>query len=956
MQTITPLQLDIRTNVFEHDRRFYCAVSATLATHLLGGEVVMPFDYLSGLPEGSDGEMPLDTGMPKPQGEYLVTGSFHAPKGQPVPAGEVALAVGALQKRLAIFGERRWQGPVPGPPTPFTTLPLTYAHAFGGKDFARNTGGMGHKDGLLPRIEHPGRLVGGRDEEPEPAGVGAMGMDWPQRSQYRGTYDGQYLRNYYPGHPADFDWRFFLTAPPDQRLQGFWQGNERYALHNLHRHQTTIEGQLPGYRARCFLQRTGAEAGFAELPLRLDTLWFFPGQLLALQIWRGVLEVVDDEAAQISHLLAGYEDAAHQPRDVGHYRQALALRLTTRDPLRNSLNTADLIPEGAPCAMEILQQRAFADSEQSPLVANIEAKVAELRKMADEKIEEALQQVEQQVAAIDTPGMEPVDIRALAQAARQGEADPAQRALTDKLEAILPGITGGDPKQIELKEFSFDKIDQMMQVVRDFADDKEQEGKRLAKEEIAKAQETLAAQLAAGTPGEAGIGADERARLEQEMRKLADLDFDHPAPGPLPRVDAEALMGQLAPIDPMMQEAMQHVASMRATGSEEAQIAELERRIGEMYDGRMTEIEQRLREAEGHFKEAYILGAHFMAEGLPPHKESLDEVRARFLRAVAAKERVSGCDWACLDLAGQNLDGIDLSDCFLEQVNFTGASLKGATLARAILARAVLTDADLSGANLHGANIGAVFAHGANCSGADLHGAKLSKGDFTRANFTGANLEEVEALDIVVAAAVFDQARLAGVQFIERQLTGVRFCGAGLATALFYKCTVRDADFSAAAMPHSVWADCSLETVRFDGADLSAACFVATEEGKSILRGVHFPGARLDRGTFQHMGMAGTDLAGASMEGTLFNGSDLSGADLRDAAARQAQFRKTDLNGARLDRIDLREGSLAKARLTNASLTGANLYAVDCLRCTIGNTNFSGANLDATLLEDGSGQ
>ena len=953
MQSINPLQLDIRQNVFEHDRRQYWVVSATLCTHLLTGEVVLPFDYLGKILEGQNEGVNLDIGMPKPQGEYLVTGSFHAAQGIPVQAAEITLALGGLKKRLAVFGERRWNGVLPGPPVPCTTLPLEYASAFGGDGFLRNPVGMGYRDGLLPRIEHPDRLVASKGEEADPAGLAALPMDWPQRTRYRGTYDAGYLKKYYPGYPRDFDWHFFLSAPQDQWRQGFWQGDESFTLCNLHPDMPVLQGRLPGYKARCFIRHTlhGPDPGFAEISLQLDTIWFFPGQMLALQIWRGVLEVPDDEASQISHLLAGYENAAHPPREVDHYRLALTQRLDNKNPLSNSLITEDLIPVGARCAMEILQQRAFAEDDQSPLARNIETKAAASRKMAEEKIEEALRQAEEELGALELPESKQVDLRGMLQAAREGRADPDQEAFTGRLESILPGITAGDPRKIDMKQFSFAKIDQMMQAVRDFSEKKEQEAKSLAKAEIAKAKETIAEQLAPSAAGGAAVPDADRMRLEQELGQLADLDLDTPAPGPLPRINADALVQQMAPVTPLVQEALQHLHSMRAMGVKDERTEEMERQVKEMYNQRMGEIEARLQKAEEDFKEMYTLGAHFMAAGLPPHEHPIEEVRAQFLQAVAAGEGVSGHDWACIDLQGAQLDGLDLSGCYLEQVNFSGASLKGATLRHAILARAVLTDADLTGADLHGANIGAVSAHRANFSGAGLQGAKLSRGDFTAANFTGANLEEVESLEIIIAEAVFNQARLPRMKFIERQVAGARFRGANLDGALFFNCTVRDTDFSTASMPHAVWADCSLDSVRFDGADLSSACFVATEAGASTLRNVHFPGSRLDRGTFQNLNMQGTDLSRSSMEGALFNGADLSRADLSHASAQQAQFRTTNFNGARLDHIDLCHGSLAKAQLTNASLIGANLYAVDCLRCKVGNTDFRGANLDATLLE-----
>ena len=93
----------------------------------------------------------------------------------------------------------------------------------------------------------------------------------------------------------------------------------------MHPDVPVIEGALPGLYARCFLTHTinSDEPEFTELSMDLDTIWFFPEKLLALLIWRGVTEVADDEAEQITDVLLAYEDRAQEPRDLEYYRKAL---------------------------------------------------------------------------------------------------------------------------------------------------------------------------------------------------------------------------------------------------------------------------------------------------------------------------------------------------------------------------------------------------------------------------------------------------------------------------------------------------------------------------------------------------------------------------------------------------------------------------------------------------------
>ncbi|MBK9265894.1 MAG: DUF2169 domain-containing protein [Polyangiaceae bacterium] len=114
----------------------------------------------------------------------------------------VSLRVGDVLRRVAVFGDRRWERAfggdlVPSDPAPFDALPLAFDRAYGGKfdmppgpdpltgfphpggtmAFAKNPEGRGFyldaasaEDGLLPNIELPEKLVQKWDDRPEPAG------------------------------------------------------------------------------------------------------------------------------------------------------------------------------------------------------------------------------------------------------------------------------------------------------------------------------------------------------------------------------------------------------------------------------------------------------------------------------------------------------------------------------------------------------------------------------------------------------------------------------------------------------------------------------------------------------------------------------------------------------------------------------------------------------------------
>jgi hypothetical protein len=124
----------------------------------------------------------LDAAMPKSRGEFLLSGSFHAPGGKPVPAGYVSVKLGRLEKRINVYGDRHWKRAAGvslgvSDPEPMESMALDFAHAFGGKEHKENPLGMGiesvERDGearvLLPNLELPGRLIGSPSDRPPPA-------------------------------------------------------------------------------------------------------------------------------------------------------------------------------------------------------------------------------------------------------------------------------------------------------------------------------------------------------------------------------------------------------------------------------------------------------------------------------------------------------------------------------------------------------------------------------------------------------------------------------------------------------------------------------------------------------------------------------------------------------------------------------------------------------------------
>lgn len=176
------------------------------------------------------GELPEDDAHHKEGVDLYALGRAWTARGRPSPVTAVELAVGAWRARLAVFGPRRWRRSggalVATAPEPFTDLPLTWEHAYGGEaptevlpvPYPDNPKGTGflmderYADGAaLPRIEDPAALVRRWDDRPLPMALAPI----PRGSALRGR-DGVRID---PATGAvEVLPRFFNTAHPRMRL------------------------------------------------------------------------------------------------------------------------------------------------------------------------------------------------------------------------------------------------------------------------------------------------------------------------------------------------------------------------------------------------------------------------------------------------------------------------------------------------------------------------------------------------------------------------------------------------------------------------------------------------------------------------------------------------------------------------------------------------------------------
>ena len=333
MKIIKDESLAILTRIFGHRGRYFLAASALLGFRLhAAGGLLTEEELWSGAANNLGRQEALDLGMPKPCGEVLVSGFCFPPGGAPAAATTTGFRVGGIEKKLVVIGDRFWidmKNPRHTSPRPFTSMPLTWERAFGGRDYEPNPCGRGIgarklKDGRsvfpLPNLEDPRHPVATPDDRPPPAGFSPLGMSWPGRLRGLGTFDERWLREGWPGFPEDFDFSYFNMAPRDQRQHDFFRGDERISTLHLTEKEAGLEAALPGLRARLFLMRKNdADRDWRETKSSLDTVWLFPSDGMGVVIWHGVWGISDDEGEDVAVVMAVLEPLGAPPGDAaGH--------------------------------------------------------------------------------------------------------------------------------------------------------------------------------------------------------------------------------------------------------------------------------------------------------------------------------------------------------------------------------------------------------------------------------------------------------------------------------------------------------------------------------------------------------------------------------------------------------------------------------------------------------------
>lgn len=816
----------------------------------------------------------LDAAMPKSRAEFLVNGSFHAPGSKAVPAGYVRVRLGKLDKRINVYGDRYWKraaGVSVGvsDPEPMEAMPLDFAHAFGGKEHKPNPLGKGiDAEGAegetrvpLPNLELPGALIGSPADRPAPAAYGMLDIMWPQRYAKVGTYDQRWLKERAPGLADDLDWSYFNATAEDQWLEGFWRGDEEFELSNLHPTLPLIQGRLPSLTTRAFVVHGHGEGGrFEELPMRLDTVHFMPGEGVAVCIWRSDTRITTDDAGDVSQIMLAYENGKDPRRSLEHYQAALERRLDRETRATLLLDERDLIPEGDKSGVAELIARTMDESGREGLLAkNLKGRMQVEKDKAKTRLAELGVDAGPALAALPEPEQQSFSLEGLdftkliADARKKGEA--ARALARDKIVEMCKRA-GLDPEQVmkqmngaaTLPRFSaaakLAQVRALLELAPDpaallkkttgISDLDELETKLQAAEDTFRKGYAVGAHMLVGM-----LPADRRAGLEALREEVL---------GRLKRGESLARM-DLAGVD------------LSGADLKGADLSEAYLEFADLSDADLTGA-----------KLKGTIAAH-----------------ANFNGARLAKVDFTGANVGKCSFVGAKGEAVDFSKAALSESSFEDSAFPGARFAGGVMMKVNFTSADLAGADfntplfvdcrldgahLNGASIQRAIVMGGSAVGLDLAGAKGENLLFVDVDLDGFKLSQAELAKLRLVGG---QTRARGADFSGAQVPGSNLRGIDLAGANFERAVLDGSDLSEAG----------LKQARFQGASAQRAHFMKTDlEGAKLsncnLKEAMLNKARLVQADLSHSNCFGAEFLGVTVGETRFHGANLKRTKLKD--------------------------------------------------------------------------
>lgn len=863
MKTIKPIRAGVLCRPFEHQGRCLFAVGVIAYFSLDGaapGCLLPEVALWPDLAEDLGADAIFDESMPKLRGELLVTGRAFAPGGVAQPAVMVRASCGDVDKSLLVVGDRRWEHGAMTTPTPFVEMPLTWARAFGGEGYALNPTGRGFaptlEDGRpvhrLPNIERPDRRIGSVSDRPEPAGFGALDFRSPQRTSRLGTYDDAWLRSRCPGLADDIDFGLFNVAQDDQHHGGFFNGDEVFRLENLHPSRPLIEGRLPGVAARCFVTHRTAEGDeFRELPMRLDTVHMLPGKARGALIFRGLMEIAEDDAADIVHLVLGLEHL-DAPKPEEHYRATLEARLDRSRGFVNMLRDSDLLPEPRG---EATTPKLETGDRMEGLTTPADLLARNLRRRVELDQERARD-------TLLANGLDPAEYLPEAPPERAPPSLDSLPDLLDDAERLLEerkaqGEAGREAATALVKS----------ECAKYGIDYEATFGKRARRHPISfQAREEMAKLRALH-----GRARSLDASAPELDRMIEDPDFE----GRM--IDGEDRLREVYRTHAHLLEPASRREGLEADDARSMVVARLARREG-LSDLDLTGVDLSGLDLRGvDMRGTFLDNADLHGCDL----RGADLWRAVACRADLTDARLDGAQVAEANFGRALLVRASLKGLRFERTVLTGADLTGAALDESRFEGSDLSEATLSGASLRGVEARSLMMLGVDLSRSKLDGAKLEKCNLLQCNLRGGSFDGITLTSCVLLSCDASGASFAGAR--ADNLRVVKDCN--LDGSNFRGASVKGATLRETSMRGAVFAEADVSGSDFSGSDLTGASFF-----RATAREGRFIRSRLDGATLTSCNLMSALLSKASLQDAVLDGANLFRADLARFRGRPARL------------------------------------------------------------------
>lgn len=738
----------------------------------------------------------LDESWPKPRGEVLLAGYCYPPPGHDEQPVSASISAGSVNKRLAVFGDRHFTatGGI-SVPLAFERMPLTPQRAFGGANYPANPEGTGFESlkgqHPLPNIEYPNQLIMSPNDRPEPASFGPLSSGLPQRAKYLGPLTSKWQADRWPHLPEGTDARYFMAAPEDQHIPGFWQGGEEITIRNMHPEFPVLQARVPRLNPRFFVHQSDpdGEARFRELHVHADTLWLLPESQLGIIIFRGGISVADGTGHDINAFYAELETPDHEPYPLEFY-------------LNNCLR--------------LMAPEVFKDL---PDPASPEYK-AELASMDEAKLLQKLREQRSYFeASLKTAGMREDELL------KQLEANPNTRQFAQTIMQRNGTLTG-----------FFNEIEGLLKIIQD----PETAASALSMISATKGLNAAVTPYPVPAPSapvqpvpqasaplhDASAAARHRQMVINAMRNgqsCAGLDLAHANLAGLDLAGQDFSGSVLAGANfagaKLQGACLNHVFASGAR-FDAAEMAGCSLQQASL--GRASFVGAQLRGAdlqgsdctEGNFSGADLSGCNLQNAILS--LAWLQSIRAERLQA----------DGIQLDHA--NLDGAWLNGARLADANLSGARAQRANLQDVVAPKINFSQADLSGANLQNTNLTGSQAG----PGTWFHQARLDAATLKESSWMGASLIEASLTGILARNADFSDADFSHTKVTRADL---RHC-------TFDRACLRNADFSLSNLMQASFMNADLCAGNFSQSNLYNATFVDTD-----ITGARFGDANLDR-------------------------------------------------------------------------------------------------------------